>query len=95
MKPNTSLLETIAYLTECTLATIESLATNKVLRTSELRRRTNIAQVGIDALREAGVTECPKCPRCTDVLSGPKVWGVRLFAEYARLSRENLSTVKW
>lgn len=95
MKPNTSLLETIAYLTERTLATIERLATNKVLRTSELRRQTNIAQVGIDTLRGAGVTECPKCPRCTNVLSGPKVWGARLFAEYARLSRENLSTVKW
>ncbi len=46
----------IAYLTECTLATIALLLNRRGTTAGELNRHIDIAQYGVDYLREVGIT---------------------------------------
>jgi hypothetical protein len=45
----------LVYMTDCTLATIESLATKKTRPVNEYKRQINIAQKGIDWIKEFNI----------------------------------------
>lgn len=47
--------QALAYLTDCTLATVELLAGKKTRTKHEFDRQINLAQAGIDWMREMGV----------------------------------------
>lgn len=55
-EPIETVEETVVWLTECTLATVESLRARKNPPKSELSRQINIAQVGINQIEKMGQT---------------------------------------
>ena len=62
--------ETLVFMTECTLATVETLQGLKSASKSEYKRQKNIAQIGIDHIISFNITvkKCFSTPRVSDVI---------------------------
>lgn len=56
MRDTSTLGKSLAYMTDCTLATVDDLAMRKRPPVRELRRQCSIAQEGVDAMRRFGLT---------------------------------------
>ncbi|WP_409286912.1 hypothetical protein [Pseudomonas guariconensis] len=68
----------LAYLTDCTLATVDQLAMKKSASKSELQRQIGIAQSGIDWMKRFGVDYAKTRARQVDEFGGSvAVWAER------------------
>lgn len=70
-------IQMIAYLTECTVATVDEMATKKSRPSCEYERQKSIAQKGIDYLRNISgeldetiqtIVDSHKCSRVIEIL---------------------------
>ena len=70
--------DALAYITDCNLATVCSMAGKKSRSKSELERQINIAQLGVDALRSEASAELLSGTRIEDVLVAGSVqaWAI-------------------
>ena len=60
--------DTVRYMTECTLATIDRLVMLKNKSKSELQRQINIAQLGIDMIKDFDPITCT-VPRVDKIIA--------------------------
>lgn len=69
--------EALAYLTDCTLATVEYMACLKSKSKSEYQRQIRIAQLGCDWMEDLGVS--PAGTRATDIIGKTTVeeWAMK------------------
>lgn len=60
--------EALAYITDCNLATVSSMAMTKSRRKGEYLRQQQIAQIAIDWMKEMGISM--KGTRAQDIVDG-------------------------
>ena len=64
MRDTSTLEKSLAFMTDCTLATVDDLAMRKRPPVREFRRQCSIAQEGVDAMRRFGVTPAGTRAEC-------------------------------